>query len=85
MSPDCIGPGAGEHVDNCARVGAGAVSVLGAGQEDTAGVVEVDMAGTGRRALLCVVGKTLSLSTVSTTAEEVMGKLEGQVRGPSLQ
>lgn len=72
-------------MDNCARVGAGAVSVLGAEQEDTTGVVEVDMAGKGRRALLCVLSKTVSLSPVSTTAEEVMGKLEQQVRGPSQQ
>lgn len=50
MSPDCIGLGAGEHVDNCARVGAGAVSVLGAGQEATAGVTEVGVIGEGLRA-----------------------------------
>lgn len=30
MSPDCIGGGAGERVDYYARMGAGAVSVLGA-------------------------------------------------------
>lgn len=67
MSPDCIGPGVGEHVDNCARVGAGAVSVLGAGQEDTAGVVEVDMAGKGRKAAaLCPRYDPILLYAVST-------------------
>lgn len=50
MSPDCIGLGAGEHVDNCARVGAGAVNVLGAGQEATAGVTEVGVIGEDLRA-----------------------------------
>lgn len=45
MSPDCIGPGAGERVDGCARVGAEAVDALGAGQEDTAEVRDAAMAG----------------------------------------
>lgn len=50
MSPDCIGPGAGERVDGCARVGAEAVNALGAGQEDTAEVIDAAMAGQAMRA-----------------------------------